>query len=71
MFNSTPQVLNTGKMTLINKKEASLKVNKKRSLTVSSQILGVITKIVNERMSRICEEEGFLGATQYGFRKGR
>ena len=68
---STPKALNVGKMTLINKKEASLKISNKRPITVSSQILSVITKILNSRMMEVCERENFFGATQYGFRPGR
>ena len=63
--------LQTSIMTLIDKKEPSLEITKKRLLTVSSVILSVITKLVHKRMSVVCEIEGFLGLTQYGFRKQR
>ena len=46
-----------------------MKVDEKRPLTVSSIILSIITKILNERMMEICEREGFFGEVQYGFRK--
>ena len=67
----TPECLNTGKMTLIDKKEASLKVSKKRPLTVSSQIQSVITKLLAQRMDKICEKENYYGSTQFGFRSGK
>ena len=68
---STPEVLNVGKMTLIDEEEASLKINNKWPITVSSQILSVITKFLNSRMMEICERENLFGATQYGFRPSR
>ena len=67
----TPQILNVGKMTLIDKKEASMQIGKKCPLTVSSQIQSIITKILNERMSKVCERLGYFGSTQYGFRTSR
>ena len=67
----TPQALNVGKMTLIDKKEASLKVSQKRPLTVSSQIQSVITKLLQVRMNKICEENSYYGPTQYGFRSNK
>ena len=57
-----------GKMTLIDKKEPSLDVAKKRPITVSSVMLSMVTKIVQKRMDSICEREGFYGPVQYGFR---
>ena len=66
-----PAILNTGKMTLIDKKEPSLEVSKKRPLTVSSLLLSVLTKLLHERMNVICEREDLYGIVQYGFRKQR
>ena len=66
----TPECLTTGKMTLIDKKEASLQVNKKRPLMVSSQIQSVITRLLAQRMDKICEAENYYGTTQFGFRSG-
>ena len=43
----------------------------KRPLTVSCVILSVITKIIHGRMDKICEENGYYGKVQYGFRSGR
>ena len=45
----TPEVLNIGKMALIDKKEPSLKVSNKQPLTVSSSFLSVLTKILHTR----------------------
>ena len=59
----------TGWMTLIDKKEPSLEVTKKRPLTVSSLILSMVTKLLHKRMSAVCKRGGFLGSVQYGFRK--
>ena len=67
----TPECLNTGKMSLIDKKETSLKITNKRPITVSSLLLSVITKTLNHRMLKICERENLFGDTQYGFRPGR
>ena len=58
-------------MTLIDKKQPSLLVTGKRPLTVSSILLNMFTKILHERMDKICEQEGLYGPVQYGFRKGR
>lgn len=48
-----PKCLNFGKITPIEKKEASLKISNKRPITVSSLILSVITKPLNHRMLKI------------------
>ncbi len=61
----------TGKLTLIDKKKPSLVVGEKRPLTVPTVFLSVLTKLVRKRMDPICEEEGFYGSVQYGFRSGR
>ena len=66
-----PDSLQTGKMTLIDKKQPSLEVKGKRPLTVSSVLLNLFTKIVHSRMNPICEREGYYGPVQYGFRTGR
>jgi len=66
-----PESLQTGKMTLIDKKKPSLLVTGKRPLTVSSVLLSLITKIIHARMDPICEREGFYGPVQFGFRRGR
>ena len=68
---SVPESLQTGKMTLIDKKQPSLEVKGKQPLTVSSLILNLFTKIVHSRMDPICEREGYYGPVQYGFRAGR
>ena len=57
----TPQCLNTGKMTLIDKKQPSLKISNKRPLTVSSQIQSVITRVLVTRMDQVCERENLYG----------
>ena len=67
----TPQCLNTGKMTLIDKKQPSLRISNKRPLTVSSQIQSVITRLLATRMDQVCERENLYGATQFGFRSGK
>ena len=67
----TPQCLNTGKMTLIDKKQPSLRISNKRPLTVSSQIQSLITRLLATRMDQVCERENLYGATQFGFRSGK
>ena len=67
----TPEQLNVGKMTLIDKKEPSLRVDKKRPLTVSSQIQSVITRLLADRMDKVCERNNLYGSTQFGFRSGK
>ena len=47
------EVLQIGKMTLIDKKELSLLVNKKRLLCVTSTLLSILTKIVHSRMDSV------------------
>ena len=66
-----PEALLVGRMTLIDKKSTSLLVSHKPPLTVSCVILSVITKIMHGRMDKICEENGYYGKVQYGFRSGR
>ena len=66
-----PEMLPTGKMTLINKKKPSLEIQNKRPLTVSSIFLSVIAKLIKKQMDPICEEQGFYGSVQYGFRSER
>ena len=66
-----PSVLLTGKMTLIDKKTPSLEVSEKWPLTVPNLFLSILTKLLHKRMDPICEEEGFYGTVQYGFRSGR
>ena len=66
-----PESLMIGQITLIDKKEPSLLLNKKRPLCVSSVILSVVTKILHSRMDKVCERDGLYGKIQYGFRKGR
>ena len=66
-----PSSLQTGKMTLIIKKEPSLEVKNKQPLTVSSVLLSVFTKLLHKRMNAVCVCEGFYGEVQYGFRKNR
>ena len=66
-----PECLQTGRMTLIDKKQPSLLVTGKRPLTVSSILLNLFTKIMHDRMDKICEREGLYRPVQYGFRKGR
>ena len=62
-----PETLLVGRMTLIDKKAPSLLVSQKRPLTVSC----VITKIMQARMDKICEKNGYYGTVQYAFRSGR
>ena len=71
---TVPEMLSIGRMTLIDKKLPSQLVTGKRPLTVSSFVLNLFTyslKILHERMNRICEEEGYYGPIQFGFRSGR
>ena len=65
-----PEALLVGRMTLIDKKSTSLLVSQKCPLT-ACVILSVITKIMHGRMDKICEENGYYGKVQYGFRSGR
>jgi hypothetical protein len=58
-------------LSLVDKKEASLKISNKQPIIVSSLKLSVITKTLNHRMLKICERENLFGDTQYGFRPGR
>ena len=66
-----PTILNTGKITLINKKELSLEVPKKRPLTVYSLLLNELTKLLHEQINLTCGRENLYGIVQYGFRNQR
>jgi len=66
-----PSVLLTGKITFIDKKKPSLEVSEKKPLTIPNLFLSVLTKLLHKRMDPICEEEGFYGTVQFGFRSGR
>ena len=57
---TVPELLSTGGMTLIDKKQPSQLVPGKRPLMVSSVVLNIFTKIVHERMNKICEERRIL-----------
>ena len=57
---TVPNLLSTGRMTLIDKKQPSQLVPGKRPLMVSSVVLNIFTKIVHERMNKICEERRIL-----------
>jgi len=48
-------------LSLVDKKEASLKTSNKRPIIVSSLKLSVITKTLNHRMLKICERENLFG----------
>ena len=63
-----PETLLVGGMTLIDKKSTSLLVSQKSPLTVSCVLLSVITKSMHGRMDKICEQNGYYGKVQYGFR---
>ena len=56
---------------VIDKKKPSLEIQNKRPLTVLSIFLSVIAKLIKKRMDPICEEQGFYGSVQYGFRSER
>ena len=52
-WGSAGDAIQTGKMTLINKKKPSLEIQNKRPLTVSSIFLSVIAKLIKKRMDPI------------------
>ena len=64
-------LLQTGKSTLIDKKEPSLDDTKKRPITVSSVVLSIITKMIHKCRNAICECEVLYGPVEYGFRRKR
>ena len=66
-----PECLLPCAMTLIDKKGPSFEIKDKRPLAVSSVMLSIITKVLNIRMGRICEDNNLFGDVQYGFRSNR
>ena len=66
-----PESLLVGNMTIIDKKESSHLVGKKRPLCVTSVVLSVITKVIHKQMDKVCEREELYSKVQYSFRKGR
>ena len=81
-----PQELNVGKCVLVPKVKKdvqvqypsineqggdSLKASQYRPITIPSNILRLITIRMCERMTKISEDNGFLGEEQFGFRRGR
>ena len=49
----------------------SLEASQYRPITIPSNILRLVTVRMCNRMTKIAEEEGFLGEEQFGFRPGR
>ena len=56
---------------MIDKKEPLLRVDKKRPLTVSSQIQSVITRLLAARMDKVCEKNNLYGSMQFGFKSNK
>ena len=66
-----PAALNLGKCVLLPKGGDCSLPSQYRPIVVSSVILKLLTNQICQRMTRVVEENCFLGKEQYGFRKGK
>ena len=67
----TPEVWKTGRLVLIHKSGSLTDMGNFRPLTVIVAESGLFSKVLNERLTEVVEEEGLLGEIQQGFRKDR
>ena len=66
-----PEVFKTGRIVLVPKPGDSADMTNYRPLTVISSVSGLLSKVLNERLTREVERRNLLGEIQQGFRKGR
>ena len=67
----TPEIWKTGRLVLIHKSGALTDLGNFRPLTVINAESGLFSKVLNERLTEVVEEQGLLGEIQQGFRKNR
>ena len=67
----TPEIWKTGRLVLIHKSGAQTDLGNFRPLTVIVAQSGLFSKVLNERLTEVVEEQGLLGEIQQGFRKNR
>ena len=66
-----PRGWNKGRLVLIHKKGPTENINNYRPLTVIISLCGLFSRILNARLSAVCEAFKLLGEIQNGFRQGR
>ena len=66
-----PHVLNLGRCVLLPKGGDTSLPAQYRPIVISSVLLKLLTSQLCQRMTKVVEEEGFLGKEQFGFRQGR
>ena len=66
-----PPVLNLGRCVLLPKGGDTSLPAQYRPIVISSVLLKLLTSQLCQRMTKVVEDEGFLGKEQFGFRQGR
>ena len=67
----TPKGWNKGRLILVHKKGPTENISNYRPLTVIISLCGLFSRILNARLSAVCESFKLLGEIQNGFRQGR
>ena len=66
-----PTGWNRGRMVLIHKRGAVENIMNYRPLTVVISLCGVLSRVLNARLTDVVEASNLLGEIQNGFRRGR
>ena len=66
-----PKGWNKGRVTLVQKRGPREVLGNYRPITVLISLSALYSKVLNERLSKVCEEHKLLGEVQNGFRKER
>lgn len=66
-----PDCWKTGRVVLIHKTGPEELLNNFRPLTIIVAFSGLFSRVLNARLTRVVEDEGFLGEMQAGFRRTR
>ena len=66
-----PEVWKTGRLVLIHKAKSTSDMANYRPLTVLTSMSGLFSRVLNERLTKVVEDQNLLGEIQQGFRKDR
>ena len=66
-----PKGWKIGRLVLVHKKGPLTDMGNYRPLTVIVAMSGLFSRVLNERLTEVVEEERILGEIQQGFRRGR
>ena len=68
---NAPKVWKVGRLVLLHKKGAMTDMGNYRPLTVIVAMSGLFSRVLNERLTEVVEDNEILGEVQQGFRRGR